>query len=74
MVRSVSSGRHPRVLARALARWSGRRLRRVGASERVSHVEAMGLRREPIVDIGAVLAPRVLLFAAVAIAAAAWLS
>ena len=52
----------------------GRRFRPDGARERVSHVEAMGLRREPIVDIGAVLAPRVLLFAAVAVAAAAWLS
>lgn len=31
----------------------------------------MGLRREPVVDIGAILPPRVLLAAAVAVATAA---
>ena len=53
---------------------SGRRFERDDAHPRVSFVEDMGLRREPVVDLGAVLPPRVLLVAAVAAAAAAWLA
>jgi hypothetical protein len=53
---------------------SGRRFEDDGTRRRVSLVEDMGLRREPIVDLGSVLPARVLLVAAVAVAAAAWLS
>ena len=68
-------GRRGRALVRPLLRVMMQPLRRSPpARARVSHVEGMGLRREPVVDIAAVLPPRVLLAAAVAVATAAWLA
>ena len=71
MVRAASPGRRTRALVQASVRIVGRRFARGHARKRTSDVEGMGLRREPIVDIGAILPPRVLLAAAVAVAAAA---
>ena len=71
MVRAASPGRLTRALVQASVRVVGRRFARGRARKRTSDVEGMGLRREPIVDIGAILPPRVLLAAAVAVAAAA---
>jgi hypothetical protein len=71
MVHNVSPGRRTRALVQASVRFVGRGFARDRARKRTSDVEGMGLRREPIVDIGAILPPRVLLAAAVAVAAAA---
>jgi hypothetical protein len=71
MIRPASPGRRARALVQASVRMVGRRFVSDRARERSSDVEGMGLRREPIVDIGAILPPRVLLAAAVAVAAAA---
>jgi hypothetical protein len=49
----------------------GNRFGRARPREHISDVEGMGLRREPIFDVGAISPSRVLLAAAVAVVAAA---
>jgi len=74
VARFVSFESLPRVVARERAASIARRFGRDRAGRPASHVEALGLRREPLVDIEAILPPLALLIATVAVVAATLLA